>query len=192
MIRYEDATHTYYNSKGQVIPSVSQLVEFKFSGTYKDVPPEVLKRSADYGTKVHLILEEYDLGHTEKAYELAIDDDNMLDSLSDYVKLKKTYMIQPKSQEQIVDYHERYGGRYDKLDGQNNLWDVKTTSAEHPEKWALQLGLYYMALGIENPYGYVIHLPKGKRGTVKLITVPNHAECLKVLEEYEMFTAEQK
>lgn len=186
MVEFIEESHTYVNSKGIIIPSVSDLVAHAFPGTYANIPEEVLRKAADYGTKVHQILEEYDLGNKDRAYELAINGgNNMLNALGDYAQLKKKWIIYPKKQEEIVDYQERYAGRYDKLDEQNILWDVKTNSEMYADKWALQLGLYYLALGIEKDIAYVIWLPKRKKARVIEINVLNHKECLKVLEDYE-------
>lgn len=185
MIEFIEKSHTYINSKGIIIPSVSDLVEFAIPGTYANIPQSVLDKACEYGTMVHEILEEYDLGHIETAYEMAIGDDNMLDALSNYADLKKKWLIYPKSQEQIISYKERYAGRYDKLDETNVLWDVKTNSKPMQDKWAIQLGLYYLALGLDKEYGYVIWLPKKKKAQVLQIKVMTNEECIKLLEEYE-------
>jgi hypothetical protein len=102
-----------------------------------------------------------------------------------YIELKKKYMIYPKSQEVIIDYKERYAGRYDKLDAQNILWDVKTTSKKYVDKWACQLGYYYLALGIQKEVAYVIWLPKKDVGEVILVEPWSNKKCLEGLEEYE-------
>lgn len=192
MVKFVELGHYYVNSKGVIIPSVSDLVDYNFDGTYKNVPAHVLEAAAKYGTQLHALLEAYDNG------ELNIDhlhfsqiDPNLKAGVGQYVELKKKYMIYPKSQEVIVDYQERYAGRYDKLDSQNFLWDVKTTSKKYEDKWACQLGYYYLALGIEKEVGYVIWLPKKEKGEVIMIKPWSKQQCLEKLMMYEEYIANE-
>lgn len=193
MIKFVENGHYYVNSKGIVIPSVSDLVSFHFPNTYDKIPKRVLEEAAEYGTLVHELLEQYDNGEldVDKIHFSKIDP-NIKSSLKQYAQLKKKYMIYPKKQEQIVDYNERYAGRYDKLDNANILWDVKTTSKKYEDKWACQLGYYYLALGYEKEVSYVIWLPKKSKGEVIMITPWGKDRCLKGLEEYEKHIAKRK
>ena len=192
MVNFIEDGHYYINSKGIIIPSVSDLVEYHFPGTYKDVPEDVLKRAAEYGTKVHEMLELYDNGEVdEKAVNFSKADPNIKSALKEYKELKSKYMIYPKAQEQIVDYKERYAGRYDKLDATNVLWDVKTTSRKYVSKWECQLGYYYLALGLEREIGYIIWLPKHEKGEVMLVHPWTNEMCLKGLENYEKHSAKR-
>lgn len=192
MVKFIEDGHFYINSKGVIIPSVSDLVEFLFPGTYKDVPEEVLRRAAEYGTAVHELLEQYDNGEIDlKELNFSKTDPNIKACLKQYASLKKKYMIYPKSQEQIVSYQERYAGRYDKLDKTNVLWDVKTTSQKHIEKWECQLGYYYLALGLEKEIGYIVWLPKKEKGEVIMVTPWSNEMCLKGLEDYEKHSAKR-
>lgn len=186
MVKFIDIGHIYVNSKGIVIPSVSDLVDFHFQGTYKNVPDHILEAAADYGTKMHSLLEDYDNGDLNLEHlNLSQIDPNLKLGVKQYAELKSKYMIYPKSQEVIVDYKERYAGRYDKLDQQNFLWDVKTTSKKYEDKWACQLGYYYLALGIQKDVGYVIWIPKKEKAQVIMITPWDKQRCLDGLEAYE-------
>lgn len=186
MVEYLDNGHLYINSKGVIIPSVSQLVSFAFPNSYKGVPEDILRRKAMYGTELHEILEKYDNGELNlDEFMFSQEDPNLKSSLQDYIELKEKYKINPVSQEQIISYKERFAGRYDKLDANGYLWDVKSTVKENLEKWACQLGLYYLALGIEKKYAYIIYLPKGKKGKVIMIEPWSKSKCLKLLRDYE-------
>ena len=186
MVKFVEDGHYYVNSKGIIIPSVSDLVSFHFNDTYKGVPEHILKASAEYGTTVHELLEQYDNGEIDlKLLHFSKVDPNIKSALNQYAEMKKKYLIYPKSQEVIISYKERYAGRYDKLDASKVLWDVKTTSKKYEEKWACQLGYYYLALGIEKDVGYVIWLPKKEKGQVIMIKPWSNEWCLKGLEEYE-------
>ena len=186
MVEFVEDGHYYVNSKGILIPSVSDLVSYLCDNSYKNVPQHILDSKAEYGTLLHSLLEQYDNGEIDldKLHYSKIDP-NLKSSLNQYAELKKKYMIYPKSQEVIVDYHERYAGRYDKLDKSNFLWDVKSTSSVYEEKWACQLGFYYLALGLQKDVGYVIWLPKKQNGKVILVKPWNNEQCLEGLEKYE-------
>ena len=192
MVKFVDEGHYYVNSKGIVIPSVSDLVAFHFPGTYDNVPEHILKAKAEYGTLLHELLEKYDNGEldVEKLHFSHIDP-NLKSSVNQYVELKKKYLIYPKSQEVIVHYHERYAGRYDKLDKSNTLWDVKTTAKKYIDKWECQLGYYYMALGLKKDVAYVIWLPKKEQGEIVMITPWDKERCEQGLIAYEKHIAEQ-
>lgn len=192
MIKFIENGHYYVNSKGVIIPSVSDLVDFHFEGTYQNVPDYILEAAADYGTKLHALLEDYDNGdlNIEHLHYSKIDP-NLKHGVDTYLELKKKYMIYPKSQEIIINYQERYAGRYDKLDAQNILWDVKTTSKKYISKWECQIGYYYLALGVEKEVGYVIWLPKRSKGEVIMIHPWAKQQCLDGLKAYEKHLAEQ-
>lgn len=193
MVKFVETGHYYVNSKGIIIPSVSDLVDFHFKGTYDSVPQGVLEAKAQYGTQLHELLEQYDDGKLDlDLLHFSKIDPNLKASLNQYVELKKKYMIYPKTQEMIVSYQERYAGRYDKLDGMKILWDVKTTSKKYLDKWACQLGYYYMALGLEKEVGYVIWLPKKQKGQVVMITPWTNKQCLEGLEAYEKHNSEEQ
>lgn len=190
MVKFIDDGHYYVNSKGIIIPSVSDLVDFHFPNTYKGIPEHVLQAKAEYGTQLHELLERYDDGDLDlKKFHFSRIDPNLKASVNQYAEMKKKYMIYPTKQEQIVDYQERYAGRYDKLDKQNILWDVKTTSKKYEDKWACQLGYYYLALGKKKDVGYVIWLPKKELGEVVMIKPWTFDECLDGLAKYEEHTA---
>lgn len=186
MIKFVEDGHYYVNSKGIIIPSVSDIVDFLFPNTYRHIPKHILEAKAEYGTQLHELLERYDNDDLDvENLQYSKIDPNLKASVKQYVELKKKYMIYPKTQEQIITYQERFGGRYDKLDAQKILWDVKSTSQKYENKWACQLGYYYLGLGIEKEIGYVIWLPKKEKGEVISITPWTNEQCINGLVEYE-------
>lgn len=193
MVKFVENGHYYVNSKGIIIPSVSDLVSFHFPNTYDKIPKSVLETAAEYGTFVHELLEQYDNDELDvEKLQYSQIDPNAKSSVKQYAELKKKYTIYPKSQEVIVDYQERYAGRYDKLDNANILWDVKTTSKKYEDKWACQLGYYYLALGYEKEVAYVIWLPKKEKGEVVMIKPWTNEECEKGLCAYEEHLANRE
>lgn len=204
MIEFIENGHYYINSKGIIIPSVSTIVDFLFPNTYKDVPISVLNKAATYGTRVHELIQKYnDNEITLDEIETSEQDKNIVSSMRQYSKIKSKYMIYPKSQEIIVDYQERYAGRYDALDFDNVLIDNKTTKEKHYNKWACQIGFYYLALGVKKDVAYICWLPKGKQGEFLMLggndpitkePIPKPwtwEQCLKGLEAYEEHIANE-
>ena len=188
-IEFIEDTHTYL-ADGVIIPSVSEIIRFRFPDAYEGVPERVLKKKASYGTKVHDYIERFIRGEftLDELEKKRIDPDIKI-AVEQFEIIRKTWAFSVKDMEQIVSYQGRYAGMYDILTIDNYLVDLKTTHILHEDWLALQLGLYQMALGIEHDFGYCIWLPKGKVAYVKQINVVKPEECLKILEEYEKHTA---
>lgn len=186
MIKFVEEGHTYFNSKGEIIPSVSNLVMLQFPDAYKGIPTTVLKNKASYGTDVHELIEKYERGEIDaKEYGYERHDPNLKVALNQYLKIKENFEIEIDSQEQIVDYEERYAGRYDILTKSNFLIDIKTTQKVHTELLECQLGLYYTALGINKEIGYCLWLPKAGKGELIAVNAWDKKRCLELLERYE-------
>lgn len=181
MIEFVEETHTYLND-GVIIPSVSEIIRFKFPDAYKGVPDWVLKRKATYGTLIHQRIEEFANG------QLTLDeiaDPEAREKVEEFEILRKMWAFYVKDMEQIVDYCGRVAGRYDIRLQDDYLVDIKTTSKIHQDWLSWQLGFYYLALGIKRDFGFCMWFPKGKRAEVKQINVMSHEDCVKLLEEYE-------
>lgn len=186
MIRYEDSTHTYFNSKGEVIPSVSELVDFACGQTYKDVPKEVLERAAAHGTAVHNLMQEVVEGRmTQEELHLKHLDPKIKGAVLQGIALLKKYHFKIKECEKIVHYKERFGGRFDMKSADNFIIDTKTSRIAHIDRLAWQLGFYYLAEGLDPGIGYCIHLPRNEAGKMILIHCHSNKDCLYMLEKYE-------
>ena len=185
-IEFIEETHNYVNEYGIVIPSVSELIRFKFPEAYAGVPERVLKQKASYGSKVHQKIEDFVRGNFSltELQNMSIDP-NIKVAVEQFESLRKKWAFQIRDMEQIVDYKERYAGTYDILTIDDLVIDLKTTSEVHEEWLSWQIGLYQTALGIENDVGYCIWLPKGKTGKVVAIKPKTKQECLSLLEDYE-------
>ena len=193
-VEYIDDTHQYLIN-GVLVPSVSELIKFKYPDMYSNVPKTVLRQSANYGTKVHDYIQRFVEGEftIEELKERNIDP-NIKIAVEQFEYLRKMWAFQIKDMEQIVHYKEKYAGRYDMrtIEGDDLILDLKTTSEIHEEWLSWQLGLYYMAAGLKRDFGYVIWLPKGKAGQVKQINVKSHEECRQLLEDYEKAEASKQ
>ena len=167
MIEYIDEVHLYlYN--GVIIPSVSQILKEKiFPDKYKGVPENILRAKAEYGRKVHSIIEKI-----EKEEQYVIGNEYIKESIDEYFELKEIYNIKVLEQEKIVCYNGLYAGRFDmiaKINGKRCLCDIKTTEKLDEEYLSWQLSMYELAYGEEFDELYAIWLPK--RNLARLIKI---------------------
>jgi len=184
-IEFIPETHTYL-SNGVIVPSVSELIRFQFTDAYEGVPERILKKKADYGTKVHDHIERFVRGEftLEELKKKRIDPDIKI-AVENFEYLRKMWAFYIKDMEQIVTYKGRYCGTYDLLCEDDVLIDLKTTNILHEDWLAYQLGLYYMALGIERDFGFCIWLPKGKTAQVRQINVIKKDVLEQLINDYE-------
>lgn len=188
-IEYLDDVHCYLIN-GVMVPSVSELIRFRFPEAYKGIPEKILKQKASYGSKVHdyiqkFVSKEFSLDELQKKNI----DPNIKIAVEQFESLRKKWAFQIEDMEKIVHYKNKYAGRYDIKTIDNLIIDIKTTSELHEEWLALQLGLYQMADGINSGISYCIWLPKGKSGKVVAINPWTYEECLELIKEYEKHTS---
>lgn len=164
-VKYIDETHQYFLGKKE-IPSVSKLVEYACGTSYASVSPETLQKASEYGTSVHNAIEMFE---SENVIEQGLES-----QVGVYQELKKKYLLEVGSMEQIVTDGKNFAGRYDILDTQGYLWDIKTTSRPYIEKWEWQLSLYAYALKSTTKVAYVIYIPK--KGKSKVIMINLHSK----------------
>lgn len=183
MITFIEEGHIYLSSQGVIIPSVSNLVTFATGDSYKKTPRRTLKEAQDYGSEVHKAIEIYLNQGTITEFK----DIRKELALQQFIKLKDKYITEDVHTEVMVDYQERYAGRFDCL-SKDILMDWKTNAVAPIEKLEWQMGYYKLAL--ENS-GTVIKkcmalwLPKQKAGKWIEIKPKSKEECIKNLEEYE-------
>lgn len=172
---YIDQGHQYlYKNKPK--PSVSKLVDYAVGDIYKNVPKRILENKANYGTRVHSLIQNYILGKDTDAGE-------HINTLAEFIML--TDGIKFAEVEKMVCFQDRYAGRLDLMDKDGYIYDIKTTAKLHKLNLEWQLGLYYMASGSMKRKGYCIWLPKGKDAKLVEIKPKTKAECLDLLERYE-------
>lgn len=181
MIEFLEQDHLYLVD-GVITPSVSQIIKSVLD-EYPNVPKHVLQNKAEYGTKVHELIERLEKGETLE--ELAvIASDEQRNSLVAYKAIREEHPFQIKDMEQIVG-NERCCGRYDILTTDGMLIDLKTNARLPKRHLEIQLGLYYYLMGMESHAGACIWLPKkGKAKWVEVTPISN-AECEEILKQYE-------
>lgn len=186
-INFDEKTHTYTDEKGNVIPSATQIVMWKFPELYGGIPESILKRASEHGNTVHELCEKY--ANEKIDYDdLSKYDESIQHSVIDFKLLLKKYCMYPTSMEQIISYKNKYCGKYDLL-CDDVLIDIKTTSKIHVDNDTLQaplnlqLSLYAKALGIKE--AWYLWLPK--KGTSKMgkVELWSDEQLNELLKEYE-------
>ena len=182
MLEFVEEDHLYVLD-GIIIPSVSQILHVIFKDKYKDVPENILRAKAQYGTTIHEYIERY-----ENNEELPSLDYIQQASFKQYLKIKEENRIEVLEQEQMIHYKDKYAGRFDmiaKVDNDIALCDIKTTAELDLEYLSWQLSLYAFAIGKKFDKLYAIWLPKKELGKLVEIKRKTEREILKMLEDYE-------
>ena len=176
VVTFIPETHQYFiGASEEEVPSITQLIKAVNGDSYKFVNPEKLKMSADYGTKVHGILDE--LIQLRKG---GIDIEDMVNDIETpqevknyFNKVEKLYKIEPVDTERVVVLYDEAGkpiaaGRFDLIctvDNIKTLADFKTTSSIVKNSVIAQLNLYLKAA---SQSGYVLDGEIEKLGVVHL------------------------
>jgi O-glycosyl hydrolase len=119
-LEYIDETHTYLID-GVIVPSITQMLKFKFSNKYKGINPQTLKRASERGTEAHKAIEEWCKHGTESD----------LPELRNFKFLKKNFNFEVLDNEVPVilfkDSEPVAGGRLDlvlEINGERGLADI--------------------------------------------------------------------
>lgn len=183
ILEYIDDTHTYiYN--GEILPSITQVLNMKFGNKYNGISKEVLQRAADRGSKIHKTIENYEKQN--------IDDPDSTE-LRNYKFLKKTYKFEcVDSEVPVVIFKDGKAVACGRLDlvleenGEIGLGDIKTTSSLDREYLRYQLNLY--RIGYQQCYGVEIKFLRGvhlRKDVRKYIPIPiDESVAIEVLNKY--------
>lgn len=187
MIEFIEEEHIYLVD-GVITSSVSEILNFIFPDKYSNVPEEVLNAKANYGSIVHKAIEC--LENNDKLPKM-----NYLQeaSVEQWKKLKLENEIEVLEQEKIVNYGDRYCGRFDMIANVNDVYslcDIKTTAKLDKESLAWQLSYYALAHNpseYENEFKkfYAIWLPKKDLGEIVEIERKPKEELLEMLKKFE-------
>lgn len=180
LVKYQDETHTYL-VRGRQVPSITELLKLVYGDTYSAVDPDLLKKSADYGTAVH-----HELDSLINLRETGFDINDLItypETKNYFLYIEPFYKIVPLLTERMVVLYNAFkepiaAGRFDlicEVDGTKTLADFKTTSTIHRQLVSAQLNLYRRAafqsgyIDDENISLGVIHL-SGKTYEYKTMT----------------------
>lgn len=181
-MEFLESSHTYLNDYGIIIPSVTQLLEWKFGFGYEDVPPEILKAKAEYGTRIHAIIEDFNNGN-----DPICNDDFEKYSLLSYKQLAAK-LPKVASSERKVCFDNRLAGTIDITYENGELGDIKTYATldkEKKEKAEWQLSFYYLCDGVKKDVAHLLHIPKDMKYSKTELKMHSFEECIAILEEYE-------
>lgn len=191
MLEFYEENHIYLKD-GVILRSVTQILKELFPSKYDGIPENILNDKAKYGTELHKFIEIIEkkkpkrpLAYIKKYYNPNI---YQIESLKDYLEIKKKYNIEITDSEKMVVYKDIYCGTLD-LKGTVNdkkaIIDIKTTYDLDELYVSWQNSLYEMASEPVDEL-YCMWLPKGHLGKlVKLERI--NGKDLKILigEEYE-------
>ena len=187
MVEFIEDGHIYLVD-GVITSSVSEILNFIFPDKYSNVPKQILNSKAEYGSRVHEAIE-----HLEKGEDLPQLNYLQEASLMQWKKLKSENKIEVIEQEKMVNYGNRYCGRFDMIanvNGAYSLCDIKTTAKLDLESLSWQLSFYALAHNpdkyeTEFDKFYAIWLPKRELGEVVEIERKSKENLLEKLKEFE-------
>lgn len=169
MLEFIEKSHIYILN-GEIIPSVTQILEDLFPLKYENVPRETLEEKALYGTQVHKFIEitekkkpKNPLGYIKRYYNPTIYQE---ESIKDYLKIKEKYTIEITDSEKRIHYKNKYAGTLDLkgyVNGKSAIIDIKTTYELDEVYVAWQNSMYELADGMVDEL-YCMWLPKGRLG----------------------------
>lgn len=182
-LEYIDESHTYLVD-GIIVPSITQILKYKFGGMYSGINKEVLQKAADRGTAVHEAIEKW----------CKAGEESDLPEVRNFRFLMDQYHFQPVKNEVPVILFDHNGdplaaGRLDLVlreMGYLGLGDIKRTSVLNKEYLAYQLNLYRIAY--QQCYGDDIAFLRGlhlREDTRKYVEIPiNEEVAWELVEEY--------
>lgn len=189
VLEYFDDEHVYLVD-GIIVPSITQILKYKFGGKYNGVSKSVLQKASEKGTMVHEAIEKY----CKYGYE------SDLPELRNFKFLQRAYKFDVIENEVPVilsfDGKPVSAGRLDLviekigedgvLHGERGIADIKRTSTLDKEYLAYQLNLYRIAYqqcyGTKIDFLKGIHLREEKR---KYVDIPiNEDMAMELVKEY--------
>lgn len=183
ILEYIEDTHTYI-CDGAILPSITQIIKYKFKNKYSNVSESVLAKAAEKGTEVHKAIENYE--------KYKIEDVNCVE-LRNYKFLKRQYCFDCLNNEVpiilFIDQKPFAAGRLDLELSKDNLYglgDIKRTATLDKDYLAYQLNLYRIGFqqcyDIEISFLYGLHLRENVR---KCVNIPiNEKVALDLIYEY--------
>ena len=185
MIEFIEEGH-YYLLDGVIVPSVSEIIRFKFPEAYAGIPEQILKKKATYGTKLHRTIEEFIEGECSlQDIQKRRIDPNIKIAVEEFERLRREWIFSIDKVEQIVHWGDHYAGTFDLKCKDGLIIDLKSTSEVHMDWLQLQLSLYYMADNNPQKHGYCMWFPKGSPGKVIQVETLSFDECKEIVKDFE-------
>lgn len=186
MVYFNEEKHIYYVN-GIQVPSVTGLLHFIYPNKYKGVSSEVLSNKADYGTKMHSVLEQINNDKITDPFQAYSYECPNQDTVVNYINLKNKHGINPLKQELIV-YNDYVAGKYDLFAEMNNkkcLMDYKTTYELDKNYLSWQLSIYnFLNQEDKAEELYAIWIPKNGNVDLVQIDFKSDEEVKKLIIDY--------
>lgn len=191
MLEFNEENHIYLQD-GIILKSVTQILKELFPLKYDGIPKEILENKSIYGTELHKFIEIIEkkkpkrpLAYIKKYYNPNI---YQIESLKDYLEIKRKYNIEITDSEKMVVYKDIYCGTLDlkgTVGNKKAIIDIKTTYDLDELYVSWQNSLYEMASEPVDEL-YCMWLPKGHLGKLVKLERINEKD-LKILigEKYE-------
>lgn len=191
MLEFDKENHIYLKD-GVILKSVTQILKELFPLKYDGIPKEILENKSIYGTELHKFIEIIEkkkpkrpLAYIKRYYNPNI---YQIESLKDYLEIKKKYNIEITDSEKMVVYKDIYCGTLDlkgTVGNKKAIIDIKTTYDLDELYVSWQNSLYEMASEPVDEL-YCMWLPKGHLGKlVKLERINEKDLKMLIGEEYE-------
>lgn len=174
MIEFIEEEHIYLID-GVIVPSVTQILEKVFPHKYEGIPTEILNKKAEYGTKVHKLIEILEtkkpkrpIAYLKRYYDM---DYIQEESIRQYLKIKEQYNIEVLESEKVVAYKDKYCGTLDMkatVNGKTAIIDIKTTAQLDKDYVGWQNSYYELADGPVEEL-YCLWLPKKHLGKLEQV-----------------------
>lgn len=189
VLEYFDDEHVYLVD-GIIVPSITQILKYKFGGKYNGVSKSVLQKASEKGTMVHEAIEKYcKYGYESDLPELRnfkfLQRAYKFDVIENEVPVILSFDGKPVSSGRLDLVIEKIG-EDGVLHGERGIADIKRTSTLDKEYLAYQLNLYRIAYqqcyGMKIDFLKGIHLREEKR---KYVDIPiNEDMAMELVKEY--------
>lgn len=189
VLEYFDDEHVYLVD-GVIVPSITQILKYKFGGKYNGVSKSVLQKASEKGTMVHEAIEKYcKYGYESDLPELRnfkfIQRAYKFDVIENEVPVILSFDGKPVSAGRLDLVIEKIG-EDGVLHGEIGIADIKRTSTLDKEYLAYQLNLYRIAY--QQCYGTKIYFLKGihlREEKRKYVDIPiNEDMAMELVKEY--------
>lgn len=152
MIRFDPENHLYFDDKGFIVPSVTQVLGAVYGTGLENAPEHFVNRAADKGHAVHKEIETY-LKTREKGTSPEFQ--------AWHKRFAQTIPVMAGESEKIVSAETPYGAFAGTVDlfGNGFVYDwktCKTATKQQVAKWQKQLSFYCYAL---RKMGYTVNEP---------------------------------
>ncbi len=159
-VLFNEEAHTYYLDGKELSGITGMLQRQLFPNEFDGIPMSVVQAAANYGTSVHLSIEDFDKNW--------INDGTI--EVADYIQICKDYGLIHEASEYIVSDSKDWASMIDKVyrvsDGTFSIGDIKTygtMTSEKLEKVRWQLSIYAYFFELQNKKAkidklFVIHI----------------------------------